>query len=232
MCTPCQLQIQDLGKIAYEPALKVQREVQRSVIEQRGCDDAELFHLLMLEHDPPVITVSRRKGAEEHLLATEQQLLDAGVTLCNTDRGGDITYHGPGQLVGYPICDLNALSLRLHGYMRFLEGCIIDVLSQFGIDAHRDDRATGVWVGDSKICALGVRISRWVSMHGFAINVSPDLSHFDLIVPCGLAGKTVTSMSILLGDNCPSIEEVKSVVAKTFEGAIGRQARVRQAPHR
>ena len=230
MSTPCQLQIQDLGKIAYEQALKVQRTVQRSVIEQRGCENAQPFHLLLLEHDPPVITISKRKGVQQHLLASEQQLDEAGVTVCNTDRGGDITYHGPDQLVGYSICDLNALSLRLHGYMRFLESCIIDVLGQFDIDAHRDDCATGVWVGDSKICAMGVRISRWVSMHGFAINVAPNLSHFDLIVPCGLAGRTVTSMSQLLGDNCPSMDEVKSVVSKTFEGAIERQAQVQQAP--
>ena len=230
MSTPCQLQIQDLGKIAYEQALKVQRTVQRSVIEQRGCENAQPFHLLLLEHDPPVITISKRKGVQQHLLASEQQLDEAGVTVCNTDRGGDITYHGPDQLVGYSICDLNALSLRLHGYMRFLESCIIDVLVQFDIDAHRDDCATGVWVGDSKICAMGVRISRWVSMHGFAINVAPNLSHFDLIVPCGLAGRTVTSMSQLLGDNCPSMDEVKSVVSKTFEGAIERQAQVQQAP--
>ena len=230
MSTPCQLQIQDLGKIAYEQALKVQRTVQRSVIEQRGCENAQPFHLLLLEHDPPVITISKRKGVQQHLLASEQQLDEAGVTVCNTDRGGDITYHGPDQLVGYSICDLNALSLRLHGYMRFLESCIIDVLVQFDIDAHRDDCATGVWVGDSKICAMGVRISRWVSMHGFAINVAPNLSHFDLIVPCGLAGRTVTSMSQVLGDNCPSMDEVKSVVSKTFEGAIERQAQVQQAP--
>ena len=230
MSTPCQLQIQDLGKIAYEQALKVQRTVQRSVIEQRGCENVQPFHLLLLEHDPPVITISKRKGVQQHLLASEQQLDEAGVTVCNTDRGGDITYHGPDQLVGYSICDLNALSLRLHGYMRFLESCIIDVLVQFDIDAHRDDCATGVWVGDSKICAMGVRISRWVSMHGFAINVAPNLSHFDLIVPCGLAGRTVTSMSQVLGDNCPSMDEVKSVVSKTFEGAIERQAQVQQAP--
>jgi lipoyl(octanoyl) transferase len=230
MSTPCQLQIQDLGKIAYEPALEVQRTVQRSVIDQRGSENAQLFHLLVLEHDPPVITISKRQGVQQHLLATEQQLDDAGVTVTNTDRGGDITYHGPGQLVGYSICDLNALSLRLHGYMRFLESCIIDVLSQFDLNAQRDDCSTGVWVGDSKICAMGVRVSRWVSMHGFAINVAPNLSHFDLIVPCGLAGRTVTSMSQLLGDNCPSMDEVKSVVGKTFESAIERQAQVQPAP--
>ena len=230
MSTPCQLQIQDLGKIVYESALEVQRTVQQSVIERRGSKNAESFQLLLLEHDPPVITISKRKGAHQHLLATEKQLFEAGVKACNTDRGGDITYHGPGQLVGYSICDLNALSLRLHGYMRFLESCVIGVLEQFDINAHRDKRATGVWVGDAKICAMGVRVSRWVSMHGFAINVSPNLSHFDFIVPCGLAGRTVTSMSQLLGDNCPSMDEVKSVVGKTFESAIEHQVQVQQAP--
>lgn len=231
MSMSCQLQIQDLGKIAYEPALEIQRTVQRSVINQRGSENAESFKLLLLEHDPPVITISKRQGVQDHLLASDQQLLDAGVVVCNTDRGGDITYHGPGQLVGYSICDLNALSLRLHGYMRFLESCIIESLAQFDIDAHRDKCATGVWVGDAKICAMGVRVSRWVSMHGFAINISPNLSHFDLIVPCGLAGRKITSMSQLLGDNCPSIEEVKLVVSKTFECAIEHQAQVRQAHH-
>ncbi len=230
MSTPCQLQIQDLGKIAYESALEVQRTVQQSVIEQRGSENAESFHLLLLEHDPPVITISKRKGVQQHLLATEQQLTEAGVRVCNTDRGGDITYHGPGQLVGYSVCDLNALSLRLHGYMRFLESCVIEALGQFGINAHRDECATGVWVDDAKICAIGVRVSRWVSMHGFAVNITPNLSHFDFIIPCGLTGRTVTSMSQLLGDNCPSIDEVKLVLSKTFSSAIERQAQAQQAP--
>jgi len=206
--------------MAYEPALEKQRQVQQLVIDKRGTDEQTPFHLLLVEHDPPVITVSRRASATEHLVASEQQLKDAGVQVCATDRGGDITYHGLGQLVGYPICDLNALSLRLHDYMRFLEKCIIDVLHQFDIEGKRDEGATGVWIEDAKICAMGVRVTRWVSMHGFALNVSPNLSHFNLIVPCGLADRSVTSMELLLGASCPSMDEVKSVVLQTMDRAI------------
>lgn len=225
----CQLKIQDLGKIDYEQALQKQRELQKYVIDQRNGSPSP-FHLLLLEHDPPVITMTKRPEAKEHLIATEDQLLKAGVTTCDTDRGGDITYHGVGQLVGYPICDLNALSLRIHSYMRFLESVLIDVLGEFGIQAHRDKCATGVWVGDAKICALGVRVSRWVSMHGFALNVDPNMQHFDLIVPCGLAGRKVTSMRILLGDTCPSMVEVKETISTIFSNSISRQAQVQQEP--
>jgi len=227
----CQLQIQDLGKIAYEPALLEQRTLQQDVIDAREKGHTSPFHLLLLEHDPPVITVSKRPAAKKHLLATEQQLSEACVKICQTDRGGDITYHGPGQLVGYPICDLNALSLRIHGYMRFLEGCIIDALLQFGINGHRDDCATGVWVEGRKICAMGVRVTKWVSMHGFALNVAPNLDHFSLIIPCGLTGRSVTSMHQILGDQCPTMDEVKAVVSSTFERAIASQAQAQQEPH-
>ncbi len=131
----CQLKIQDLGKIEYELALDQQRTLQNYVAEQRGKSPSP-FHLLLLEHDPPVITMSKRPKAKNHLLASEQQLQEAGVAVCKTDRGGDITYHGLGQLVGYPICDLNELSLRIHSYMRFLESIIIDVLAEYGIEGH------------------------------------------------------------------------------------------------
>lgn len=227
----CQLQIQDLGRIEYELALEKQREVQRKVIEQRNSDSETPFHLLLLEHDPPVITVSNRPSAKANLVATEQQLLDSNIQVCKTDRGGDITYHGPGQLVGYSICDLNKLSLRVHGYMRFLEGCVMDVLHHFGIEGRRDECATGVWVDGEKICAMGVRVSRWVSMHGFALNVTPNLQHFDLIVPCGLVGRRVTSMEKILGKQCPSMPQVKTVVMRTFETAIAHQVQVQQEPH-
>ncbi|MCH8315669.1 MAG: lipoyl(octanoyl) transferase LipB, partial [Planctomycetes bacterium] len=172
----------------------------------------------------PVITISRRKTARDHLLATDEQLAAAGVQLTRTDRGGDITYHGPGQLVVYPILDLNALRLRIHGYMRFLEQIVIDTLAEFGIDGRRDECATGVWVGSSpqKICAMGVRVSRWVSMHGLALNVTTNLDHFDLIVPCGLVGRTVTSMQRQLGDACPTLDQVKHSLISQFRIAIDR----------
>jgi lipoate-protein ligase B len=227
----CQLEIQDLGKMAYEPALALQRSIQQQVISYRNTDEASPFHLLFVEHDPPVVTVSRRATAREHLLATENELKANGVQLCETDRGGDITYHGPGQLVGYPIFDLNALSLRLHGYMRFLEDTIINALHHFGLEGQRDSCATGVWVGDEKICAMGVRISRWVSMHGFALNVSPNMEHFNLIVPCGLAGRQVTSMQQLLGNDCPSLEMVQKVVGAEFLESINRLDQVQQEHH-
>jgi lipoate-protein ligase B len=227
MC--CQLKIQDLGKIAYELAFEQQLTLQKHVSDSRG-DSPDPFHILLLEHFPPVITVSKRPSAKEHLLATSQQLEDAGVVVCETNRGGDITYHGPGQLVGYPIIDLNALSLRIHSYMRFLESIIIDVLAHYEIESHRDDCATGVWVGDAKICAMGVRVSRWVSMHGFALNVDPIMQHFDLIVPCGLAGRGVTSMREILGDKCPNMSEIKGVVSDKFRWAIRRQAQVQKEP--
>ena len=222
----CQLEIQDLGKMAYGPALALQQRVQQKVIESRTSGMPSLLHLLFVEHDPPVITISRRASARKHLLATEQQLQSSGVQVCETNRGGDITYHGLGQLVGYPIFDLNVLSLRLHGYMRFLEGIMIDVLDHFGIDGQRDSCATGVWVDNKKICALGIRITRWVSMHGFALNVSPNLEHFNLIVPCGLTGRSVTSMHQLLGDECPSMDDVKKITAEKFHAAIEHLAQV------
>ncbi len=178
-----------------------------------------------------MIQVSGRGSAKEQLHATEKELEAHGVQLCETDRGGDITYHGPGQLVGYLICDLNALSLRLHGYMRFLEDTIIKALRHFGIEGQRDTCATGVWVGDEKICAMGVRISRWVSMHGFALNVSPNMNDFNLIVPCGLSGRQVTSMHQLLGKDCPSMEEVQRIVGAEFLEAINLQAQVQQEHH-
>ena len=151
----CQLEIQDLGKMAYEPVLEKQREIQQNVIDCRNGHSPSPLHLLLVEHDPPVITISRRSTAREHLLATQQQLKSSGVLVCETDRGGDITYHGVGQLVGYPIFDLNVLSLRLHGYMRFLESIMIEVLDHFGIEGHRDECGTGVWVGNEDRKSVG-----------------------------------------------------------------------------
>ncbi len=217
----------------YAETLALQRDLQRQVIMNRGSPMPAKSpgYLLLVEHDPPVITVSRRAGAREHLVATDTQLAAAGVEVAETDRGGDITYHGPGQLVVYPILDLNMLGLRLHGYMRFLEQLVLDTLAAWGIEGRRDETATGVWVGDSKICAMGVRLSRWVSMHGLALNVTTNLEHFDLIVPCGLTGRTVTSLHQELGEACPPIAQVKDVVVRRFEAAVaGATALPVQAP--
>jgi lipoyl(octanoyl) transferase len=169
-----------------------------------------------------VVTVSRRPGAGANVLVGADVLARHGVERHETDRGGDVTYHGPGQLVAYPIVDLDVVGVRIHGWIRLLEQSIIDTLAELGIQAGRDPGATGVWVGRDpgtpdgfggrKIAAIGVRVSRWVTMHGLALNVDPDLSHFGLIVPCGLAGRPVTSIAKELG-TAPEMAEVKRRLA-------------------
>lgn len=166
------------------------------VLASREIGTPEVGRLLFVEHDP-VITVSNRPGAGANLIAGPVELEAQGVAVERTDRGGDITYHGPGQQVVYPILDLNVLNLGLHAYMRLLECAVIDTCAAFGVGARRDAAATGVWVGEpgAKICAMGVRVRKWVSMHGLALNVTTHLGHFDLIIPCGLKGRPVTSLA-------------------------------------
>ena len=169
--------------------------------------------------------MTRRPDARDHVLFSPAVLAAQGVELCETDRGGDVTYHGPGQLVCYPIIDLNRVGLRIHEYMRALEQAVIETLGRFGIDAGRDPLATGVWVPrehgpDAKVCAMGVRVRRWVTMHGLAINVDPDMSHFGLIVPCGLAGRPVTSLKEIAGDACPTMDEVAGVLIDRLQAAF------------
>lgn len=214
--------IHDLGRIGYDEALAEQRALHARVVAARDGGPAEPMHLLLLEHDP-VVTVSRRSGAAANLLATPDMLERAGVSVRETDRGGDITYHGPGQLVAYAIFDLNRLGIGIHGHMRLLEAIVLGTLASFGIAGERDATATGVWVGPEplrKICALGVRASRYVTMHGLALNVSPDLSHFGLIVPCGLVGRPVTSMAAELGASCPSFAAVREELAKQAQRQV------------
>ncbi len=153
--------------------------------------------LLLLEH-PPVITLGRN-GDWRHLVVPDEVLRARGVTRHHVDRGGDITYHGPGQLVGYPLLQLERHEQDVHRYMRNLEEAIIRVLAEYGIEAGREEQLTGVWTGSGKICAMGVHISRWITRHGFALNVNTDLSFYGLIVPCGLVGKPVSSMQAILG---------------------------------
>jgi len=221
--------------MAYAPAYRLQGEYLDRVLAARETSannqhdhpqtpssGLDVGFVLLVEHDPPVITITRRPAAASHLLATRDVLQKEGIELVETDRGGDITYHGPGQLVVYPILDLNLLNLRLHDYMRLLEAAVIDTCARFGVAAHRDACATGVWVGpgtlqtceartspDAKICAMGVRVRRWVSMHGLAINVTTHLEHFKHIVPCGLTGRPVTSLKEQLGERCPTMQAVK-----------------------
>jgi len=185
--------------MSHADAFEVQIRHVNDVLASREARKPEMGRVLLVEHDP-VITVSRRPGAGNHLLASHDQLKRLSVEVAQTDRGGDITYHGPGQLVAYPILDLNRLNLGLHAYMRLLEQAVIDTCSAWGVVGVRDSAATGVWVSRNgstgKIGAMGVRVKRWVSMHGLSLNVAPDMSHFGLIVPCGLAGRAVTSLAI------------------------------------
>jgi lipoyl(octanoyl) transferase len=214
---------QDLGEIDYKQAWDLQEsllaETVRQKVENRTLEPAQHFpprhYLLFCEH-PHVFTLGK-SGAEEHLLADEQKLEEIGATYYKINRGGDITYHGPGQLVGYPIFDLDHFFNDIHKYLRFLEESVILTLADYGIDAGRVPGLTGVWLdGDDpikarKICAYGVRCSRWVTMHGFAFNINNDLSYFNKIVPCGIADKGVTSLSKELGREI-NINEVKSKV--------------------
>ncbi len=211
--------VRDLGLIPYPEAFALQRELLEQVIASRAGPGAPAGHVLLLEH-PAVITRTPRAAAADHLLASPETLAREGVTLADTDRGGDITYHGPGQLVAYPILDLNRLGLGLHDYMRLLEQAVIDTCAEFGVHTVRDAGATGVWTrgpdGEphAKVCAMGVRLRRWVSMHGLALNVSTNLRHFQFIVPCGLAGRPVTSLGALLGERTPNMAQAKSVLTR------------------
>jgi lipoate-protein ligase B len=184
--------VRRLGRIGYREAWSLQR---RLVAARRGDEVPDT--LLLLEH-PPVITLGRA-GSTDHLLGSESELEGRGVELVASDRGGDITFHGPGQIVGYAIVDLKARGRDLHRYLRDLESVLIRALEEFGIRAGRAPGLTGVWVGDAKVAAIGIRVSRWIAHHGFALNVATDLSYFDLIVPCGVADRRVTSMEALLG---------------------------------
>jgi len=185
-------------------------ELQQQLANQRK-QGAVSDHLLLLEH-PHVITVGRN-GHLENLLASEEILGRAGISFYPTDRGGDVTYHGPGQLVGYPILDLRDWKRDVGAYVRAVEEALIGTLAEFGIAAGRIPKLTGVWVGDRKIAAIGVHLSRWVTSHGFALNVHTDLSYFQYIVPCGLT-RPVTSMA-QLGVRA-SLEEVAQVFAAHF----------------
>jgi lipoyl(octanoyl) transferase len=195
-----------LGRLDYARAFQMQMDL----VAQRKRGEIP-DHLLLLEH-PHVITLGRN-GHLENLLASEEVLSSSGIHFHPTDRGGDITYHGPGQLVGYPIMDLREWKRDVGAYVRSLEQVIIDTLAEFGISADRVKGCTGVWVNQAKIAAIGVHISRWVTSHGFALNVNTDMSYFQYIVPCGLT-KPVTSMA-QLGIKT-NLEEVSERLAEHF----------------
>ena len=192
--------IKDLGQKSYKEVLNLQKKMQQQRI------DKEIYDTLILVEHEPVYTLGKN-ASMNHLL----QSRDKSVDVFNIERGGDITFHGPGQLVGYPIIDLSNYKKSVSWYMRKLEQLTIDVLFEFGIIATRIQGLTGVWVGQEKIAAQGVRISRWVTMHGFALNVNPDLSYYDGIIPCGIFDRGITSMEELLGKT-QDMERVKSIV--------------------
>jgi lipoyl(octanoyl) transferase len=198
-----------LGQIEYQSARHLQESLAIARSEELIPDT-----LLLLEH-PPTITLGRL-GKEENLLVTRELLKQEGVAVYRTDRGGDVTYHGPGQLVGYPVVNLKYRPGRTGGYLRDLEQVLITSLQQFGLTAVTLPGLTGVWVGNEKIAAIGVKVNaRRISGHGFALNVTTDLSYFDKIIPCGILNKGVTSLERILGIR-PSLTDVAQVVSKAF----------------
>lgn len=209
--SPMICDVEGLGRIDYAAALDLQRERVAARKADRIPDT-----LLLLEH-PHVYTLGRN-ARRENILASSERLTRIGAAVFETDRGGDVTYHGPGQLVGYPIFDLNRHRRDVRWYMRSLEEVFIRVAAGYGIQAGRIDGLTGVWVGEAKLVAMGVHISRWVTSHGFAFNVNTDLSYFERIVPCGLPDKGVTSLGKLLSRRV-ELEDAAERVVEVF-GAV------------
>lgn len=216
----------DLGSSDYKQTWDFQEQLLQQIMQlklegrnQGLGDHAPTPHYLLFCEHPHVFTLGK-SGKPEHLLSNEQQLKNANADYYKINRGGDITYHGPGQIVGYPILNLDLFFNDIHRYMRFLEEVIIRTLKEYGIEGSRIEKLTGVWIDAGKpsarkICAFGVRCSRWITMHGWALNVNTQLDYFNHIVPCGISDKAVTSMAKELGNNL-NIDEVKSVLLKHF----------------
>ena len=209
------LSVRRLGHVEYGAGL----EMQKTLVEHRR---AGLIGdtLLLLEHAPVITLGVKTRRGPTHIVASSELLASKGVSVYETGRGGDVTYHGPGQLVAYPIVDLRPDRCDVHRYVRDLEGVLIRTAASFGIEARRVPGLTGVWTGaagrEEKLAAIGVRISRWITSHGFAFNVATDLSHFDLIVPCGIVDRGVTSLERLLGRTVP-MRDVEDVVIDAFQ---------------
>lgn len=197
----------DLHLIEYEQALALQESLVRQRCQGEGGD-----MLLLLEH-PPVFTLGR--GADDRHVLTPQQ-----TPVHRVSRGGDVTFHGPGQLVGYPILDLTAHGRDVHAYLRSLEAVLIETLATYGLETQRKPGLTGVWVGERKIASIGVGVRRWITYHGFALNVDPELAYFAAIVPCGLTGVRMTSMAECLGCSV-SVADIKACVAEMFARRFG-----------
>ena len=210
------IEVRRLGVVPYADALKLQKHL----VELRKANEIP-DQLLLLEH-PPVITLGvKTRNDRSHVVATPETLKAEGVEVFESGRGGDVTYHGPGQLVGYPILDLRPDRCDVHQYVRDLEETLIRVAGEFGVTAERLPGLTGVWVGNEKLAAIGVRIARWITSHGFALNVSTNLAHFDLIVPCGIANKGVTSLG-RLARRSVRMDEVADITAQAFVDVFGR----------
>jgi lipoyl(octanoyl) transferase len=212
-----ELVVRRLGVVRYREALALQQTL---VEERRAGRVPDL--LLLLQH-PPVITLGvRGDGGRSHIVVRDDRLAQLGVEVSETGRGGDVTYHGPGQIVGYPILDLRPDRCDVHRYVRDVEEVMIRTCAEYGIGAGRVSGLTGAWVRDQKIGAIGVRISRWITSHGFAFNVNTDLEYFDLIVPCGVADRGVTSLERLLGRRIP-LPEVEDALARHFGAVFDRE---------
>ena len=207
------IQVVDLGLTDY----KYCWELQQNIFNLRVA--GKISDVLLLSEHNHVYTLGKSSD-NTHLLAGETELKLTGADVYHIDRGGDITYHGPGQLVGYPILDLNNYYLDTHRYLRDLEEVIIQTLKDFGINGHREENYTGVWVGSEKIAAIGVKVSRWITMHGFALNVNTNLSYFDRIIPCGIFHKGVTSIERIFGNKLP-IQDVIDSVSSRFGEVLG-----------
>ncbi len=220
-----QVEVQNLGVKDYKETWDYQEELFKNTLDlkirnrREGLELPTKNYLLFVEH-PHVYTLGK-SGDAQNLLISEEELKAKNATFYKINRGGDITYHGPGQLVGYPILDLDNFFTDIHKYLRFLEEAVILTLAEYGLKTERSPGETGVWldVGTPfarKICAMGVRASRWVTMHGLALNVNADLGYFDNIIPCGIKGKAVTSMNVELGVKEVNMEEVQEKLMNHF----------------
>ena len=210
-----ELLVAELGTVPYAEALELQRAAARARISGELAEDL----LILLEH-PPVVTLGRTAKAA-NLIATPALLAARGVEVFEVERGGDITFHGPGQLVGYPIFDLKRHKQDLHWYLRQVEEALIVALASLGIPAERNEGKTGVWTRGRKIASIGVHARDWVTWHGFALNVNTDLSYFDLIVPCGIPDVTMTSVARELGVTAADESVVRGAVARAFGEVFG-----------
>lgn len=226
------IELQELGLKDYKETWDYQEKLFQGILDQKVKNRRENLltptpnYLLLVEH-PHVYTLGK-SGDIEHLLIDQAQLKKRNAVFYKINRGGDITYHGPGQVVGYPILDLENFFSDIHKYLRLLEEVMILTLQEYGIKSERSDGETGVWIDPGtpfarKICAMGVRASRWVTMHGFALNVNSDLGYFDHIVPCGIKGKAVTSMNVELGVPEVPVEQVQEKIKRHFSLLFGAE---------